>query len=216
MNWLAQNWQQVIDLTGDHLALSIPAVLLSIVISVPIGRFAYRHPRIGGPVLSAATLLYAIPALPMLILVPVIAGVPLRSNANMIIALTLYGVALLVRSVADGFQAVDPVVREAAIAVGFSARRVFWGIDLPLASPVMLAGVRVVTVSTVSLVTIGALIGVPGLGSLLTDGFQRGITSEVVIGIVATAVLALALDGVLVLLGRALMPWQRGRGVVTA
>lgn len=211
MNWLVQNWEQVIALTWDHLLLSVPAILLSIVIAVPIGRLAFRHRRTGGVVTTAATLLYAIPALPMLIVIPILLGVPLRSNINMVITLTLYGVALLVRSAADGFGAVDQGVRASARAIGYSPLRVFWGVDLPLALPVMIAGVRVVAVSTISLVTIGALIGIPGLGSLLTDGFQRGITGEVVTGIVATVVLALAVDGVLLLLGRALTPWERVR-----
>jgi osmoprotectant transport system permease protein len=87
----------------------------------------------------------------------------------------------------------------------------FWRVDLPLALPVILAGVRVVTVSTISLATIGALVGIAGLGSLLTDGFQRGITSEVVVGILVTAILALALDGLLLLTGRILAPWRRAR-----
>lgn len=211
MNWLMQNWEQVFKLTWDHLLLSLPAIILSILIAVPIGRLAFRYRRTGGVVTTAATLLYAIPALPMLIVIPLLLGVPLRSSVNMIITLTLYGVALLVRSAADGFGAVDGVVRDSAVAIGYSKLHVFWRVDLPLALPVMLAGVRVVAVSTISLVTIGALIGIPGLGSLLTDGFQRGITSEVLTGVIATVVLALAVDGVLVLLGRALTPWERLR-----
>lgn len=211
MNWLGQNWEQVIALTWDHLLLSVPAILLSVLIAVPIGRLAFRYRRTGGVVTTAATLLYAIPALPVLIVIPLLLGVPLRSSVNMVVTLTLYGVALLVRSAADGFSAVDQGVRESASAIGYSPLRVFWGVDLPLALPVMIAGVRVVAVSTISLVTIGALIGIPGLGSLLTDGFQRGITGEVVTGIVATVVLALAVDGVLLLLGRALTPWERVR-----
>lgn len=211
MKWLTQNWEQVIALTWDHLLLSVPAIVLSIVIAVPIGRLAFRYRHAGGVVTTAATLLYAIPALPMLIVIPILLGVPLRSNANMIATLTLYGVALLVRSATDGFGAVDQGVRESATAIGYSPLRAFWGVDLPLALPVLIAGIRVVAVSTISLVTIGALIGVPGLGLLLTDGFQRGIVGEVVMGIVATVVLALVVDGVLVLLGRALTPWERVR-----
>lgn len=211
MSWLAQNWEQVLSLAGDHLALSLPAIALSILVAVPLGRFAQRRPRIGRPLTSTAALLYAIPALPMLIVVPVLLGVPLRSNANMIITLAAYGTALLVRSVVDGFGSVDRTVRESATAIGYSPIGMFWRVDLPLALPVILAGVRVVTVSTISLATIGALVGIGNLGSLLTDGFQRGITSEVVIGILATAILALALDGLLLLAGRALAPWRRVR-----
>jgi osmoprotectant transport system permease protein len=207
LTWLSLNWPQVIELTRDHLLLSAPAILLSVLLAVPIGRLAQQRPRLGGPLLGAASLLYAIPALPLLIIIPVIFGIPLRSPATMIIALTVYGVALLVRTAADAFGSVDPRVREAAVAVGHSPRSVFWRVDLPLALPVLLAGVRVVAVSTVSLVTIGALIGVPSLGTLLTDGFQRGIPAEVATGVIVTMALALLFDGLLITVGRFLTPW---------
>lgn len=209
MNWFTSNWQHVLELTRDHLFLSVPAILVSMLIAVPIGLLAHRRPRIGGPLLGAATLLYAIPALPLLIIIPVILGIPLRSQATMIVALSVYGVALLVRTAADAFASVDRHVRDAAIAIGNSPRSVFWRVDLPLATPVLLSGMRVITVSTIGLVTIGALIGIPSLGSLLTDGFQRGITAKVTTGVVATVVLALLLDAVLLLIGRLLTPWTR-------
>lgn len=209
MNWLSHNWPQLITLTRDHLLLSVPAIVLSVLIAVPLGRVAYRWPRVGGPLLSGASLLYAVPALPLLIVIPVVFGVPLRSSATMIIALTVYGVALLVRTAADAFGSVDPTVRQAALAVGHSPRSVFWRVDLPLAVPVLISGIRVTTVATIGLVTIGALIGVSSLGTLLTDGFQRGITAEVATGIIATVALALLLDGIVLLIGRALTPWRR-------
>lgn len=211
MNWLAQNWAQVGELAWAHLRLSLPAILLSVLVAVPIGRLSFRYGRVGGALTSTATLLYAIPALPMLIVVPALVGVPLRSQANMIITLTLYGVALLVRSAADGFASVDRTVRDSALAIGHSPLAAFWRVDLPLALPVIIAGVRVVAVSTISLVTVGALIGVSSLGSLLTDGFQRGIFGEVLTGILATIALALIVDAVVLLLGRALTPWLRVR-----
>lgn len=119
----------------------------------------------------------------------------------MIIALSTYGVALLVRTAEDAFASVDTQVHGAAIAIGNSPRSVFWRVDLPLAMPVIVPGIRVVAVSTIALVTIGALVGVPSLGTLLTDGFQRGIIAEVATGIVATVILALLLDGALLLTG---------------
>jgi len=216
VTWLTGNWPQVLELLMGHLLLTVPAVGLSVMLALPLGRLAWRLPRVGGPLLAAATLLYAVPALPLLIVIPVLIGTPLRSSATMIAALTVYGVALLVRSVVDGFGAVDRGVRDAAVAVGHSPTGMLWRVDLPLALPVILAGVRVVMVSTVGLVTIGALIGVPSLGSLLTDGFQRGIVAEVVTGVVVTVALALILDAALVLAGKALTPWaaQRARGPV--
>ncbi|QIM16055.1 ABC transporter permease subunit [Leucobacter insecticola] len=211
MTWLLANWQQVIDLAVDHLLLSLPAILLAVLISIPIGRFAFRRPRVGGPLLSVATLAYAIPALPLLVIVPAILGVPLRSWQNMVVVLTIYGIALLVRTTADAFASVDAELRDAAVAEGFSPRGLFWRVDLPLAIPVIISGVRVVSVSTVSLVTLGALIGVSSLGRLLTDGFQRGIAAEIWTGVIVTALLALAIDGIVVLIGRLLTPWARLR-----
>jgi len=214
VKWLAANWQELPALVGQHLALAVPAIVLSVLVAVPIGRLAFRHRRVGTPLLGAAALLYAVPSLPMLVIIPVVFGLPIRSMATMIVALTIYGVALLVRTAADAFAAVDKGVHDAAVSVGYAGLSLFWRVDLPLALPVLFSGVRVVSVSTVSLVTIGALVGQSGLGLLLTDGFQRGIAGEIVTGVVATVVLALVLDVVVMALGRILTPWTR-RGVAS-
>src|SRR5699024_10574138 len=184
-------------------------ILLSALISIPVGRFAYRSPRIGGPLLSTATLLYAIPALPMLIIVPVIFGVGLRSPATMIIALTAYGVALYVRTSADAFGSVDRTVRDSAIAMGYAPQKLFWQVDLLLATPVLIAGLRVVSVSLIGLVTICALIGVQILGTMMTDGCQPGIAGEVAVGIIGIVLLALVIDPVLLNIGKLLTPTTR-------
>lgn len=209
MNWVWANLDLIWDRTVDQLVLSVPAIILSFLIAVPIGWLANRYRVSRGILLTFCGLLYAIPSFPLLIALPLVISVELRSPENLIVALTLYGVALMVRVVADGLAAVDVDVKQSATAVGFSAWRQFWGVEFPLAGPVLLAGMRVVTVSTVSLATIGAVIGVQSLGSLFTDGFQRGIQAEVVAGLVVTVLVALLLDGALVLLGRALMPWSR-------
>ncbi|MBA4609123.1 ABC transporter permease subunit [Aeromicrobium sp. Marseille-Q0843] len=211
MTWLQNNWSWVVELTLQHLALAVPAIVASVALAVPLGRLAHRRPRLRQSVLGLASVLYAIPALPLLIVIPVVFGIPLRSPLTLVIALTLYGTALLVGTATDAFVAVDEGVRESARAMGYSRRAMFWRVDLPLSVPVLLSGIRVVTVSTVSLVTIGALVGISSLGTLLTDGFQRGITSEVVTGVVVTMALALLLDGTLLAVGRALTPWQGRR-----
>lgn len=209
MSWLIENWPRVAELMVAHLRLSLPPILFATLIAVPLGRLAHQRPRIGGPLLSAAALAYAIPALPLLIVIPIAVGIPLRSWQNMVVMLTVYGVALLVRTAADSFASVDPKVRESAVAVGYSRPSLFWRVDLPLALPVLISGIRVVAVSTISLVTLGALIGVPSLGTLLTDGFQRGIASEVWIGVLATVALALLTDLLILAVGRWLSPWSR-------
>ncbi len=208
MSWLDANRAYVLDMLIQHVRLSAPAIVASVLIAVALGGIAWRWPRAGTFVLGTASLLYSIPALPLLIVVPVLLGIPLRSGLTLIVALAVYGTALLAGTAADAFRSVDAQVRESAVAMGYSRTSLFWKVDLPLAVPVLLSGVRVITVSTVSLVTIGALVGIPSLGNLLTDGFQRDIRAEIVTGVVATMLLALVLDGVLVLLGRVLTPWQ--------
>lgn len=209
MKWVLENLPYLADSTWAHLQLSIPPIILSFVLSVPLGWLANRYRLFRGTVLTLAGLLYAIPSLPLLVVLPLIIGTGLRSSVNVIIGLTLYGMALMVRSTADALDAVEPDVRQSATAVGFSGWGRFFAVDFPLAGPVLLAGMRVVVVSTVSLVTVGGVLGVNGLGLLFTDGLQRGIIAEIVSGIVLTVALALVLDGLLVLLGRLLMPWTR-------
>lgn len=208
MNWIWSNSDYILDKTIVHLGLSVPPVILAFVISLPIGWFANRY-RVSRGILTVAGLFYAIPSLPLLIALPVVFGTSLRSPVNIVIGLTLYGIALMVRSVADALAAVEADVTQSATAVGYSSWQRFWRVEFPLAGPVMLAGLRVVVVSTVSLATVGGVLGVNGLGLLFIDGFQRDITAEIVAGIVLTIVMALVLDLLLVLLGRVLMPWSR-------
>lgn len=209
MSWLWSNLDLVGELVVVHLSLSVPAIILSFVVSVPIGWFAHRYRWSRGVLLSFCGLLYAIPSVALLIALPVFTGQGVRSPVNLVVALTLYGIAVIVRTTADAFDSVERDVRQSATAVGYSGVGRFWGVELPLAGPVLLSGLRVVIVSTVSLATIGAVIGVQSLGSLFTDGFQRGIQAEVITGIVATIALALVLDALAVLAGRLLMPWSR-------
>ena len=211
MSWLWANLDRVGELMLVHLALSVPAIILSFVISVPLGWVAHRYRWSRSVLLSICALLYAIPSLALFIALPAVTGFGLRSPVNLVIALTLYGIAVIVRTAADAFDSVERDVRQSATAMGFSASGRFWGVDLPLAGPVLLSGLRVVIVSTVSLATVGAVIGVQSLGSLFTDGFQRGIQAEIISGIVATIVLALVLDWLAVLIGRLVMPWSRPR-----
>lgn len=209
MTWLSTGWPRVLELAWTHMLLGIPAIFLSIVVAIPLGRLAHGRPRLAGLLLGAASLLYAIPALPMLIIIPFLFGFPPRSPATLVVALGLYGSALLVRTSTDAFASIDAQVRQTAIATGHASWAIFWRVELPLALPVLVSGIRVVTVSTIGLATISALIGIPSLGSLFTDGFQRGIGAEVTTGIVAVVVLAILLDVLCLLVGRHLTPWSR-------
>jgi osmoprotectant transport system permease protein len=207
MKWLSQNLDTVLELTAAHISLAIPAIVLSLVIAIPVGRLAHGVAWLRSPVVAVVGVLYAIPSLPLFILIPSIFGTGLRSAATAIIVLTVYGVAILVRSAADAFGAVSEMTVTSAVAIGYSRWRTFWSVELPLATPVLIAGLRVVSVSSISLVTVASLVGISSLGTLFTDGFQRGIVAEVLTGLVVTVVLAVVLDLLLAMLGRALTPW---------
>lgn len=209
MTWVAENLDVILRALGWHIVLSVPAIVAALLCAIPLGWLAHRLPRLSGPIITGSGLLFAIPSLPLLIILPVITGTGLRDGVNVVIALTLYGIALLVRSVADGFNSISSQTRLAATALGYSAPRRFFTVDLPLAAPVILTGLRVVTASTIALCTVGAVLGIPSLGTLFTDGFQRQILAEILTGIVLTLGLAGALDGLLLVAGKLLMPWRK-------
>lgn len=213
MTWLTNNWSTVWSALWSHLVLAIPAIVLSFVLSLPLGWLAHRYRWARFPVVTGSSLIYALPSLPLLIVLPLIIGVSVRSQTNVVVALTLYGIALMVGSVVDSLDAVSEDVITAANAMGYAPVRRLLTVELPLAGPGMLAGLRVVAVSTVAMVTVSAVLGVRSLGLLFTDGFQRGIIAEVVTGIVGTVLLAIAIDRALVGLGWLLLPWTRRRRV---
>ena len=209
MNWLANNQPTIWAALWAHLALSLPPIVASFLISLPLGWAAHRHRWLRFPVVTGSSLMYAIPSLPLLIVLPLVIGTTVRSSVNVVVALTLYGIALMVRSVADSLDAVPRDAVTSATAMGYSPVRRFLAVELPLAGPGLLAGLRVVAVSTTALVTVSAVLGVHNLGVLFTDGFQRGIIAEVVTGIVGTVALALVVDRALVAIGWVSMPWLR-------
>jgi len=209
VTWIIDNLGLIWQLTLVHLQQSVIAIAIAFVISVPLGWFAWRYRLVRGTLITLTGLLYTIPSLALLILLPTALGYSILSEANLIVALIIYGVALLVRAVADGLDSVDADTRLAATAMGYGAFRRFWAVDFPLAGPVILAGLRVTSVSTIALATVGILVGVTNLGYLFTNGYQRRIIEEIFSGVVAVVVLALVIDVVLVLIGRVLMPWAR-------
>ena len=209
MNWVLTNAPLVETYVVAHLLQVIPAILATLVLSLPLARLAQRVAPLRVFIVSGSSLMYAIPSLALFVILPLILGTGIRDVANVVVALTLYGMALLVPATVEALEAVDDRVRDAATAVGMGAARRFLTVELPLAGPAILAGLRVVTVSTVSLTTVGAVLGVPSLGWLFTNGFQRGPTAEILTGLVVTVLLAVVLDGLVVLAGRVLMPWTR-------
>jgi osmoprotectant transport system permease protein len=217
MEWFLANSGMVFERGGQHLALALVPMVLGLVISVPLAQLARQSGALRSVVLTASSLLYTIPSLALFIILPTILGTRILDPVNVVVALTIYAVALLVRAALDAFDSVDAEVSQAAQAMGFKPLARFLKVDLPLSLPVMFAGLRVVSVSNISLVSVAALLGVGNLGMLFTDGLQRDFVTEVVVGIIAILVLALVMDALLVLLERMLTPWERtgkrrGRG----
>nr|WP_202416817.1 ABC transporter permease [Pseudonocardia sp. SID8383] len=186
-------------------------VLLGLVFAIPLGWVANRNATLRTIMTNAAGLLYTVPSLALFVFMPPLLGTQILDPVNVIVALTVYTVALLVRTVSDALSAVPGHVVDAANAMGYTPVRRFVGVELPLAVPVIVAGLRVAAVSTISLVTVGAVIGFGGLGLLFTEGFNRSNDAQIVSGIVLVLLLALVVDSALLLGGRLLTPWQRAR-----
>jgi osmoprotectant transport system permease protein len=208
MRWVSNNTDLIWRLTLDHIQLSLIPIVLGAVISIPLGWAAFRFRALRGTLLTSVGIIYTIPSLALFVLLPPLLGLPFLSPASVIIALTLYAIAIMVRSVADAFDSVNRSVLRSATALGYGSWQRVLFVELPLAGPVIIAGLRVVAVSTVSLVTVGVLVGVQSLGYFFTDGFQRRIEAEILTGIVMTVAVAALFDLVLVGLGRALLPWS--------
>lgn len=208
MTWFLDNVDYVRELFVRHAWISVVSTLIGFLIALPVGWFANRRRRLRGVVVTGFGILYTIPSIAMFILLPGILGTPILSVTNVVIALSIYAAAVMVRTAADAFGSVSPAVLDAASAAGFSTTQRVFRVELPLAGPVLLAGLRVVSVSTVSMLSVASLIGVSNLGSLFTDGFRRDFQTEIVIGIIGIVVLAVVLDALLTLVGRLLMPWS--------
>lgn len=213
MSWVLDNLGLIGALTVEHLRQSLIAILLGFVLAIPFGWAAFRYTSLRGTVLTVVSLLYTIPSFALFAILTASLGIPFLSEVNLIVALTIYAVAIMTRSVTDGLASIEPTTRSAAVAVGFGPWRRFWQVDFPLAGPVVLAGLRVTAVSTISLATVGILIGVDNLGYLFTNGSQRRIIAEVLAGVVTVVLVALVIDILLVLAGRMLMPWTRRTAV---
>ncbi|RSN12017.1 ABC transporter permease [Streptomyces sp. WAC 05977] len=205
----ANNRSQFFGDLLDHVYLSLVPLALGLLIAVLAGWLGHRFAAVRSVLLVVSNLLYTIPSLALFVVIPGIIGSKILDSVNVIVALTVYTAALLVRPVLDALDAVPPHVVAAATALGYKPARRFLAVELPLSVPVLAAGVRVASVSNISLVSVGALIGTGGLGVLFTDGFQREYFSPIVVGIVATLLLALIVDLVLVQLRNVLTPWDR-------
>jgi osmoprotectant transport system permease protein len=203
-SWIPNNWSLIWQLTRAHAFLGIVSPLIGLVISVPLGIVVARWRWFYPPVLIVVNVVYAIPALALFIALIPAYGL---TNTPVVIGLTAYSLCIIVPNVVAGLRAVPGPVRQAATAMGYGPLRRLITVELPLAVPVIIAGLRVAVVSSISLVTIGQLIGVSSLGYLFVDGLQRSFPTEIYVGLFLIIVLALICDLILVGLRRALTPW---------
>jgi len=155
MSWLFDNFELVARLAGNHVALSIAPIILGFSIALPLGWIANRWLSFRSWIIAGGSFLYTIPSLPLFVILPFILGTRITDERNIIVALTIYAVAILIRTAADAFAAVPTSAIEASRAIGYSSWNRFWKVEFPLAGPVLLAGLRVVSASTIALVSVG-------------------------------------------------------------
>ncbi|NYI80410.1 ABC transporter permease subunit [Nocardioides panzhihuensis] len=209
-SYLRTNGDDVLTALVQHIWLALLPVTIAFVLALPLGALVQRYGPVRHVALTAGSVIYTVPSLALLLLLPGILGTSVLDPLNVVIALTLYSLALLVRTTADGLDAVDPTVLQAASAMGYRPVRRWFTVQLPLAMPVILTGLRVATVANVSMVSVAALIGIGGLGQLFTRGFQLGFyLPPIVIGLVLSVALAVVADVFIVGVQRRLTPWAR-------
>jgi len=209
IDYVRNNMELILAAFGQHIALALIPVVIGVIVALPLGYLAVRHDWLYQPLITISGVLYSIPSLALFVALPLIIGTKVLSPLNIIVALAIYTVALMVRSVADALRSVDRNVTQAATAMGYRPLKRLFGVDLPIATPVILAGVRVATVSNISLVSVGAIIGVGGLGALFTRGLQLRFPEPIIVGIVLSVILAAVMDSLIVLAQRYLTPWAR-------
>ncbi|UQX88745.1 ABC transporter permease subunit [Jatrophihabitans telluris] len=197
----------------DHTWLSVVPVVVGLLIALPLGWLARRYKWVYPPMMSITGLLYTIPSIALFVLIPPLFGLDVLSPLQVPIALTIYSVALLVRTVADGLGSVSEETLQAATAIGYKPLGRFFKVELPIAVPVITAGVRVAVVSSVSITAVAGTIGMANLGALFDQGFKLSTTSPyyppIVLGILLCVLLALVLDALVLLITRALTPWRK-------
>ena len=207
-SWVGDHLDDIRGYLVQHVELTGLALLFGLLLAFPLALAAIQWPRLYGPILGFTGVLFTIPSLALFILLIPFTGLQIQTA---LIGLTIYTLLILVRNMVEGLRGVDRDVREAAEAMGYTPARQLFQVELPLALPVIMAGVRIATVTTIGLVTITALIGWGGLGRLFIDGFTLDFTTPIVVGIVLSAALAFAADLLLVAVQRQLTPWARSR-----
>ncbi|MDQ3822378.1 MAG: ABC transporter permease [Actinomycetota bacterium] len=203
--WLERNADTVLGYLIEHVQITLAALALGVLIALPVGLVAYRWRLAYAPILAVTQVLYTIPSLALFVLLINVVGL---GRWPVIIGLATYSLVILVRNLVEGLRGVPADVIDAATAMGYRQTRRLFAVELPLAAPAIVAGLRAAAVSTISLVSVGALIGTGGLGQLFIHGFQIDNPIEIWTGVAATILLAVVVDLLIVAGGRALTPWR--------
>lgn len=207
--YLRTRREELTDALVQHIGITTASVVIALLVAVPLALLVRARPRLAAPVLGLTTLLYTVPSLAMFSLLLPVFGL---SSALVVTGLVLYALTILVRNTLAGLEAVPAETREAARGLGFGPWRLLWQVELPLALPVLMAGVRMATVSTIALTTIGSVVGRGGLGNLIEDALPTFFKAQVLAASVLCVLLAVAADLLLLGAQRLLTPWSRDRG----
>lgn len=209
MNWAWENRSYLGDLLGEHAILAFVPLLVGLLLALPLGILVSRSAASRFPVLSLCAFLQAIPALTFFVVFPALLDTKLNERINVVVGLTLLVLALLTRTISEALVAVPGHVRLSADSMGMSGFARTVRVDLPVALPAIIAGLRTAAVTCVTLATASAVVGVRGLGTLFTEGYETGFETEVLVGVALVGLLALAADVVLVRAARLFAPWSR-------
>lgn len=211
-DWIGRNTELIRHALWIHIELTFLSVALGLAISIPLGLYGQRHRRFLAPIIGVTGVLYTIPSIAAFaLLIPYFGA----SNTTVLIPLVAYTLLILVRNVVSGLDAIPAEVRDAAEGMGYSPRARFLRLELPLALPAIMAGVRVATVSTIGMLTIAGAVGLGGLGQLISIGLNRPVRTAVTVGAVLSVALAIITDVSLAGLQRVLTPWARATAQAT-
>jgi osmoprotectant transport system permease protein len=210
-DWLRRNADDIALLLGQHALLAIIPVVVALAVAIPLGYMVFKTSRAANPILAVFGVIYSIPSLALFVALPLVLGTSILSPLNVAVALAIYSVALLVRSVVDGLRSVPVSVKQSASAMGYGSFARLARVELPLAMPVIFAGLRVATVSNIALVSVAAMIGGGALGKLFDRGLASRFYTPLIVGLVLSVLLALLADALILLLQRNTLPWARGR-----
>ena len=209
--WIERNLAMIGSLLVEHVILAVLPVVIALVISLPLGYMVSKTKRAANVILAFLGVIYSIPSLALFVMMPLILGTKILNPINIVVALAIYSTALLIRSVVDGLRSVSPSVRQSATAVGYGWLRRLFRVELPLAMPVIFAGLRVVTVSNIALVSVAVLVGSGALGKLFDLGFGSSFYTPIIVALVLMLILSLIFDALILLIQRGALPWFRRR-----